>query len=140
MDRLLLIRGVRLFANVPADLLLPLADAAMLGDHAAGSTIFEQGSPGDELYIIRSGSVDVEAAGGLRITLETGAAFGEMSILDDGPRSATAKAATDCTCLVIRRGEFLSLLGAAPQIATSVIEALSSRVRAANAAAGDVRS
>lgn len=140
MDRLLLIRGVRLFANVPADLLLPLADAATLADHPAGATIFEQGAAGDELYIIRSGTVDVEAAGGLRITLTTGDAFGEMSILDDGPRSATAMAATDCTCLVIRRGEFLSLLGAAPQIATSVIESLSARVRAANADAGDVRS
>lgn len=76
--------------------------------YAAGETIFEQGDPGDALFILLDGMIDAvvrqEPGGhGIRVnSMSKGAVFGEMAILDPQPRSATIIAVEDTTCLRIR--------------------------------------
>lgn len=77
--------------------------------YRAGSIIFRQGYPGDNAYIVISGQVEIldEIPGGpeFRIAvLEAGQMFGEMAVLDDKPRSATARALTDVTLQIVPVG------------------------------------
>jgi len=78
---------------------------------AAGATLFMQGEPGDSVYIVASGQIDVKVAvpgedDRVLTTLKRNAVLGEMSLLLDEPRSATAVARTDSVLWQIPRAEF----------------------------------
>jgi SulP family sulfate permease len=110
----------------------------------AGSTIFEQGDPGDALYILMDGKVDVilhHAATGRRIRVNTmtrGAVFGEMAILDPQPRSASIIAMEDTTCYRITAPQLESLNEEHPALGLRVMKYLcllfTTRLRMANLA------
>ncbi|HSB35407.1 MAG TPA: cyclic nucleotide-binding domain-containing protein, partial [Thermoanaerobaculia bacterium] len=72
----------------------------------AGTVVFSEGDVGTEMYVVQSGTVEVFKRAGrgeekLLATLEKGDFFGEMSILEDVPRTATARAKTDCELVKI---------------------------------------
>ena len=74
--------------------------------YAAGEIIFRQGYPGDHAYIIQSGEVEIlheEADGShtLLATLGVGEMFGELAVMDDAPRSATARAKSACVLQIM---------------------------------------
>ena len=75
----------------------------------AGSLVFAEGDPGDCAYIVEEGHVDITVADGEKhlhlATRKPGELFGEMAIIDDKPRSASASAVTDCTLLMITRDQ-----------------------------------
>jgi CRP/FNR family transcriptional regulator len=103
-----------------------------------GEVIFEEGSAGRHLYVINAGGVDIlrRAPGGdvLIGSLGAGEIFGEMALVDDLPRSATAVAAEDGTELVaIDHPHFIYLIGQQPAFALVVLKALSLKLRAQNA-------
>jgi SulP family sulfate permease len=110
----------------------------------AGSTVFEQGDPGDALYILMDGKVDVilhHAATGRRIRINTmtrGAVFGEMAILDPQPRSASIIAMEDTTCYRITAPQLESLNAQHPALGLRVMKYLcllfTTRLRMANLA------
>jgi CRP/FNR family transcriptional regulator, cyclic AMP receptor protein len=100
----------------------------------ASEIIFEEGSPGGEMFIVCSGSVQLTTnAPGREIVLgEVGAGdfFGEMSLVDLSPRTATAKAVEDGTRLVaIDQAKFLYMVGQQPAFALTIMHALCSRIR-----------
>ena len=91
------------------------------------------GAPGDEFFLILDGSARVEVSPRKRSRLKPGEYFGEMSLLDGGPRSASVIAETPLRLLVIKRRDFHTLLREAPELTQSLLATLSRRLRHAEA-------
>jgi hypothetical protein len=105
--------------------------------HAMGEIIFSEGDIGTEMYIIQQGTVELlKALGGetrVLATLEKGDFFGEMSVLEDVPRSASARAKTDVELVRINGATFDAMLKSNPEIAVRMMRKLSRRVREVSA-------
>ncbi|HEY6023919.1 MAG TPA: cyclic nucleotide-binding domain-containing protein [Pseudolabrys sp.] len=99
-----------------------------------GETIFKEGDPASELYVIQSGQVDIQLGNRLLDTLGANDLFGEMALIDSAPRSATAIARTDVALVPISRKDFLALVSRAPTFALDIMGMLTRRLRAANRA------
>ena len=85
----------------------------------AGSLLVDQGQTGREAFVILDGDVTVKRNGRKVATLGPGAIVGELSLLDHGPRTATAVCETDCTLFVISQRNFMPVLDDVPTISTS---------------------
>jgi CRP-like cAMP-binding protein len=99
----------------------------------AGTVLAKRGAPGDEFFLILDGSAHVDVSPRKRSRLEPGQYFGEMSLLDGGPRSASVIAETPLRLLVIKRRDFTTLLREAPELTQNILATLSRRVRLAEA-------
>jgi uncharacterized membrane protein len=102
-----------------------------------GQTIFNFGDAGDSLYIIRSGTVQifVENYQGDKIILrenQPGDLFGDISLLDGGPRTATVVATEDTECLVLDRDQLLELIRKYPHAGIDLLTVMGQRLRATN--------
>lgn len=129
-----------LLANVPLFSLLDDQERATLAErleHAtftAGTTIFSTGDPGQTLYVVCSGEVEVffKNDTGHRIVLEharAGDFFGEISLLDQGPRSASAVVIADAVLLVVDRDDLTEFLRVKPAAAIDLLTATGRRLR-----------
>jgi CRP-like cAMP-binding protein len=98
----------------------------------AGDTIFTVGDEADELYIIEQGEVDIRLGNRLLATLDENAIFGEMALIDDKPRSATAVARTDVKLVPVSEKQFLFLVSHTPFFALRVMRVLAGRLRTSN--------
>jgi CRP-like cAMP-binding protein len=96
---------------------------------APGETIFAEGDPGDMMYVIRSGEVEIERHGKIVEQLFGGGIFGEMALIDSSPRAATARAKTACEVAPITEKVFLFLVHETPFFAIAVMRALADRLR-----------
>lgn len=104
----------------------------------AGEVLFSAGEPGDGFYVIERGQVQIAAPVGegeprILATLGVGDSVGEMAVLDDAPRSATASALIDTEARHMSRGELLELLDKQPGVALNLVREFSNRVRLLNA-------
>jgi CRP-like cAMP-binding protein len=95
----------------------------------AGTVLTRQGEAGEEFFVIVDGSAVVEVSPRKRRHLGPGDFFGEMSLLDGGPRSATVQAETDVRLLVIIRRHFQALLGEVPELTLKILVTLTRRIR-----------
>jgi len=123
---LAVLRGVPLFAPLPAPVVERLAAALVPLAVPAGAAIVRQGDPGDRFYVIAGGRVRVTVDGRDHGERGVGDAFGEIALLRDVPRTATVAAATDVELLALEREDFLAAVtGHAPSraAADAVIEA-----------------
>jgi CRP/FNR family cyclic AMP-dependent transcriptional regulator len=102
----------------------------------AGTVLFQEGDRGEDMYIIQSGKVKIsKRIRGVEktlATLEKGEFFGEMAILNDKPRSATAETLEDCEMLSIDRKTFDTLIRGNAEIAVRFIKRLADRLRETN--------
>ncbi len=132
----------KLLAEVPFFQLLDGDESKALAkvlDEAAfkqGQTIFNFGDPGDALYLVRSGKVElyVKDHTGQKIVLavaEHGDFFGELSLLDNGPRTATATALEDTDTLVLDRGDLQLFIHSKPDAALDMLTVMGQRMRQA---------
>ena len=96
---------------------------------AAGQPIFTEGQPGNVMYIVKDGEVDLSVHGKIVETLGPGGILGEMALLDRKPRSATAVARTDCQLVPINEGRFQFLVQQTPYFSLEVIRVLAHRLR-----------
>jgi CRP-like cAMP-binding protein len=107
--------------------------AALSVDFAAGEYIFREGDLGTEMYIISEGKVEILNRLGdqdrVLAVLEKGDFFGEMSVLEDMPRAASARALTDTRLLQINGSTFDQMLQSNPEIAVRMMRKLSRRLR-----------
>ena len=87
-----------------------LADDDRVDLRRAGEIIFEIGQPGSAMYVIKSGIAEIRVGDRVFETVERGATIGEMAILDDTVRSATAVAVTDCEIVAIDKARLLAQL------------------------------
>jgi CRP-like cAMP-binding protein len=105
-------------------------------DFKAGTVLFHEGQPGDHMYVITHGEVEIRRNVGeterVLAVLPAGEFFGEMAILNARPRSATAVVRVDSRLLVIAGNTFEAMLRARPEIAMRIIKALASRLENAN--------
>ena len=99
-------------------------------DVPGGKVLMREGDTGGEFFVLVNGTVGIERGGKRIRTLEPGAFFGEVALLSEAPRSATATAEGPATLLVLGHREFHSLMDQYPSIRTCVLEALAKRIRA----------
>jgi CRP-like cAMP-binding protein len=98
-------------------------------DHAAGTVIAREGEPGIGLFIISEGQAEVTIGGKKRSTLKPGDFFGEIALLDGGPRTATVTATTDVKLLGLTEWVFRGLMQEHPSIAVKALQQMASRLR-----------
>jgi CRP/FNR family cyclic AMP-dependent transcriptional regulator len=94
-----------------------------------GKVMMRQGDPGRECYVISEGTAKATMRGRGSASLGPGDFFGEMALLDQGPRTATVTAETDMHLLVLNSREFFSLLDAVPGVAQRIMRGLAERLR-----------
>ena len=129
-DLLFLLRSVSLFSETPPALLAELAQHLEPVHAGAGEMIVGKGEPGDCLYIVAEGQL--RAMDGERVLNELGRrdVFGEMSVLDAQPRSASVMAVTDARLLKLKQADLNALMAQQPEVAQALIRLLSRRLRA----------
>jgi len=125
---------IPLFSKLSADELAVIAARLKHQSFPMGEVIFKQGEQGDAMFIIRSGRVRIysQDEGGQELTLnvyEGGDFFGEFSIIDGEPRSASAEAVEATEAMVLRSQDLISILDDHPDIAISLMRGLVSRLR-----------
>lgn len=99
---------------------------------AGGTEIVTEGRIGHEFYLILSGSASVRRRGRRVASLGPGSYFGEMALLDNGPRTATVAADEDCELLVLGQRELMSVLDRVPVVAQKLLVNMASRLREAD--------
>ncbi len=129
-------REVELFSGMSDEDLQVLEDVFTRKEYPAHHTIFWMGDRGTDFYIISDGSVEftVQDSSGAELSVATlgrGDYFGELSLMDGGPRVATARSKESTTCLVLPRDKFLGFLKRHPTAALHVLETLGRRQRKA---------
>jgi CRP/FNR family cyclic AMP-dependent transcriptional regulator len=138
-----LLERVPFLAALPRDDLRWLSERVRRRRFARGDLIFQKDDPGQSLFIIESGSVRIYVPGtqGADLTLAVmgeGDFFGDMSLLDGRPRSASAAAAADAVLLSLERSDFSSLLQSRPDAAMSILAVIASRLRDSDQMASDL--
>jgi CRP-like cAMP-binding protein len=103
--------------------------------YRAGDPIFAEGDPGDRMYAVRAGQVEIVSDGRVLETIDTGGIFGEMALIESVPRSAAARAKTACEVVPIDAKRFRFLVQQTPHFATQVMKVMADRLRRANRAA-----
>ena len=100
---------------------------------AAGTTIFEEGTPGDTMYVIQEGQVDVFFRDKLIETVGEGEPIGEMALIDNEVHSATCVAKTHCVLIPVTQKRFLFMVQETPYFALNVMRIMANRLRKRNA-------
>jgi CRP-like cAMP-binding protein len=129
VERVLFLKSVPLFKTIGGE---DLAQVAHIADEVyfeGGETLIEQGAPGDCLYVLIDGQVDVVVDGRVKLaTVGSRAILGEMAVVTDAPRTATCTAVEETIALKIDRDAFWELMGQHPAVALGVIRQMSERV------------
>jgi CRP/FNR family cyclic AMP-dependent transcriptional regulator len=122
--------SIPLFRHVGEDTLKRVADVAREAVFPEGFEVVTQGDDGLGFFLITEGEFEVIRDGVTLARLGPGEYFGEMSLLDDEPRSATVRSATEGRCHTIYRFDFLTLVRRDPDLSLALLEDLSRRLRA----------
>jgi len=131
-QRIELLRGVQLFSGCSGAELGRIASLTTEHQAVAGQVLTERGTPGLEFFIIVEGKATASRKGVHLATLGPGSFFGELALLDGGPRTATVAAQTDMRLLVLSRREFNGLHHVAPTVSNKMLVELGARLRRAD--------
>lgn len=131
--------AIRLFSSCSTRDLQKIARASDEIEVEAGRELTVEGQPGHEAFVIVEGSASVVIGDRHVAELGAGRHFGELALLDGGPRTATVVALTPMTLLVINQRAFLSLLDDVPGLARKVMATLAAQVRELDQAADSTR-
>jgi CRP/FNR family transcriptional regulator, cyclic AMP receptor protein len=124
---------VPLFAGLSRRHLNKVASAGRIARFHDQTAIVRAGKPGNTLYVVLDGEVSVRRPAGPELTLGMGSFFGEISLLDGGPRSATVAARGPVVCLALSQARFAKVLRSEPAIAIAMLKELAERLRTARA-------
>lgn len=105
---------------------------------AGGQGIFSQGEPGDTMYVVIEGEVDLLVNDQLVETLVAGGVLGEMALLEPAPRSATAIARTACKLVPVNQQRFSLLVQHKPDFALEIMRVIAGRLRQMDSRLGKV--
>src|SRR5512141_2672045 len=132
-----MMKGVELFEHLSAEDCASLAQVIDLRQLAAGATLFKAGEPGDSLFIVRTGTVElyIKDTTGQKIVLAAvgeGEIFGELALLHNSSRTATAVALADTDLLELDRDDLLLLFQRTPVAALGLLAAMGHMTRQAD--------
>jgi CRP-like cAMP-binding protein len=133
-----------LFAGLDAAVLQRLAMVAVTQKIKSGTTLFRKGDDGSCLYLICSGAVRItvlseQGKDAVLNSLGPGQIFGEIALLDGGPRTADAVISEDAELLIIERRNFTGLMRDQPDLALRIVEVLCARLRHVSEQVEDAR-
>lgn len=136
-DRLILLKQSPVFSMVSTNDLRVVAQSLEIQEYFAGDRVFEINDQGDHLYLLVSGkigiSIDKNPSSKNYISiLEHGETFGEMNLLDDLPRSATAHVLEDATVLTLEKTRLRGLIQSYPDISIGMLRSMSLKIREVN--------
>ena len=124
-----ILKRVSLFHGLDDTQLSKIVEYLEEKKYEKGEIIFEEGSPGNSLFIINRGRVEVRLKRGdlvlVLAELDDGSFFGELSLISDAPRSATCTALKDTTLYLLRREDFWKIVEKDPRIGVTVLKNLS---------------
>jgi CRP/FNR family transcriptional regulator/CRP/FNR family cyclic AMP-dependent transcriptional regulator len=134
MEEAAFLARVPLFASLNPVLLNELAGKLTPRSYRRGEVIFHQDDPGSAMHLVRSGQVKIattspEGEEVIMAIMKDREFFGELSLLDDKPRSANAVAMEPTQTLTLRRDDFMDMLGRHPEMVAGVLASLSERLR-----------
>ena len=136
MELVIAVKRITLFSNVCGEGLKRLADVVREKAVTAGEVVFAENDLGDEMYLVHRGAVDLFQTFGDRDAsigeVTVGGYFGELAVIDDLPRSASARVRKDGLLLVLNKKDFRSAVQDYPDIALEVLREVSRRLRAAD--------
>jgi CRP/FNR family transcriptional regulator, cyclic AMP receptor protein len=136
MDLIELLKTIPLFESLETDDLTALASKLREVKVANGDPVFAQGDEGDSMYLIQDGAVDIVAGSGKQKVVLTSLFklqyFGELSLLDGAPRSASAVASRDTLLLALERDDFVEFIKKRPEAAIAIMHEVGERIRATN--------
>lgn len=129
--------SITMFEHLNEDDLIALSKVIDELKVPEGHTLFQTGDPGDSLFIVRAGQIElfIKDTAGQKIVLttaEAGDMFGELAMLDSGSRTATALALTECEVLVLDRDDLILLFQRKPEAALHMMAALTGLTRKAD--------
>jgi CRP-like cAMP-binding protein len=120
---------VPLFEGLSKKQLRKVTDLADVARFMAGATLVKQGDIGDSFYVVLTGQAKVVVSGRTVNRLLPGEHFGEISLLDGKPRTASVVAETEMTLVIITQKDFLGLLVKDPEITLCLLEGMARTVR-----------
>lgn len=129
MGRVNALKTIPLLAGLPHSDLEQLAKKVAEAHHAQGSEIIKEGTSGSSVFLIVSGACEVRRNNNKIRDLGAGDFFGELSILDPAPRTATVRATDNCVLLVLEGYDFRTALKSSMQMSQRMISALAERLR-----------
>lgn len=133
VNRVMLLREADIFRAITSyEFLENLASTMEEVHFSAGTTIFKQGDEGRQLYILAEGKVKVHLGNVKLGELRRGACFGEMSLFDAKPRSATVTTLEDSLCLILTQDQMFEVINENPGIERNIIRILCERIRVLN--------
>lgn len=121
--------AVPLFEGVTKKELEKIAKAGDEITMTAGTVLVDQGQTGREAFVVLEGTVTVKRNNRKVASLGPGDIVGELSLLDHGPRTATAVCETDCELLVLDQRHFRGVLEQVPTLASKILASLAGRIR-----------
>jgi len=139
VDKIQFLSKVSLFSSLSDKALLDLSAITIEQMIPGKTTVFKEGDPGDALYIIKNGKINVlkrtsSGQESVLATLGKDAIIGDMAVIDGMPRSASVATVQDTVFLVITKEDFKNLLGTVPEIGFQILKLMTGRLRKTNAA------
>jgi CRP-like cAMP-binding protein len=128
-DKVAILRGVPLFADLDDRSLQAVAILTREQAHKAGDILLLEGEPGDEFYVIADGTIRIERGGRTIRSMTAGGFLGEIALVGRRARTATATCTSDVTLLVLRQHEFDRLLQTMPAVHQRISAAIQRRER-----------
>lgn len=130
IERTLILEALPLFAGVSIDDLAAVAEVAEMRTYQPQQVVFKKGDLGDEMYVVVSGSVQLMKGSRALFRISENELFGQVSLLDRGPRPVDAQVFDKpATLLVIRRQSFMEIVVDRPELLNAVFAVLTRRIR-----------
>lgn len=131
-EKIQMLQSTDLFRNMPEQGLNDLANIMEVVTVEKNTELFHKGDPGDKMFMLVSGSVDIYEDDHIFAQLHDGEFFGELSLLDGEPRSASVTATSNCVMLQLRRDPFYEAISKHPAVLSGIVHTLCKRIRLLN--------
>lgn len=136
IEKILFLKRISIFKSLNSQELRMIAEVVSEEEFAAGEVLFQEGRPGDCMYLVVEGTVAIFTGTPPQIktlaVFEAGDFFGEMGLYDDKPRAASAMARDSARLLVLRKNDFCELISEYPEVALGIMKELNQRLRDTN--------
>jgi CRP/FNR family transcriptional regulator len=137
------LRAAPLFKTLDDEAAVSLRESMLSQSIKKGQILFQEGQPGDRLYLVHEGKIKLSHSSGdgresVLMVLGPGDMFGELSLFDPGPRTSTAIAVTDSTVIGLGHSDLIPWLEGRPEVAQALLQALAHRLRRTSEAMSDL--